>query len=111
MKATRLSEDWELPEEWRNWALKERPDLNPDKIAEEFRDYWVAKPGQNGTKLNWEATWRNWIRRQAKPKGLPDKPTSHKVVAPHRRTPGEWQKAKEIGREKIAAVKKILDRA
>lgn len=28
-----------------------------------FRDYWAAKPGRDGTKLDWDATWRNWLRR------------------------------------------------
>lgn len=28
-----------------------------------FIDYWVAIPGQRGTKLNWDATWRNWMRK------------------------------------------------
>ena len=28
-----------------------------------FWDYWVAKPGQGGVKLDWLATWRNWCRR------------------------------------------------
>ncbi len=111
MKGSRLSEDWELPEDWRDWALKERPDLNPDEIAEYFKDYWLSRSGQGASKCDWFRTWKNWIRNQAKPKGLPDKPNSHKVVAPHRRTPGEWQDAKKIGQEKIAALKKILDRA
>jgi hypothetical protein len=29
-----------------------------------FMDYWVAVAGQKGTKLDWDATWRNWMRRQ-----------------------------------------------
>ncbi|MDU4679062.1 MAG: hypothetical protein E6Y21_00745 [Cutibacterium avidum] len=28
-----------------------------------FRDYWTAVTGAKGTKLDWDATWRNWIRR------------------------------------------------
>jgi hypothetical protein len=28
-----------------------------------FRDYWPAKPGSAGRKLDWDATWRNWIRK------------------------------------------------
>jgi hypothetical protein len=30
--------------------------------AEKFRDYWVAQPGQKGVKLDWDATWRTWVR-------------------------------------------------
>ena len=28
-----------------------------------FRDYWSAQPGAKGRKTDWDATWRNWIRR------------------------------------------------
>ena len=27
-----------------------------------FRDYWTAKSGKDATKLDWQATWRNWAR-------------------------------------------------
>lgn len=27
-----------------------------------FRDFWTAKPGAGGVKLDWQATWRNWVR-------------------------------------------------
>jgi hypothetical protein len=29
--------------------------------AEKFKNYWSAKTGQGATKLDWDATWRNWI--------------------------------------------------
>lgn len=29
---------------------------------EKFRDYWASVPGQKGVKLDWDATWRNWIK-------------------------------------------------
>jgi len=32
--------------------------------AENFADYWRAKPKDN-TKLDWPATWRTWVRRAA----------------------------------------------
>ena len=28
-----------------------------------FIDYWIAQPGQKGVKVDWPATWRNWIRK------------------------------------------------
>lgn len=28
-----------------------------------FRDYWAAQPGQRGRKADWDATWRNWVRK------------------------------------------------
>jgi len=33
--------------------------------ADKFRDYWLAKAGASGVKLDWQATWRNWVRRAA----------------------------------------------
>jgi len=53
-----------LPDDWRGWALKERPDLDPDWVWALFRDYWIAKPGAMGLKTDWRATWRNWVRRE-----------------------------------------------
>lgn len=61
---TRLPVDWVLPDDWRQWCRRERPDLDPDAVAEQFRDFWVAKPGKDGRKADWQATWRNWCRGQ-----------------------------------------------
>lgn len=61
-RGERLSANW-LPEpEELDWAAKQRPDLCPASEADRFRDYWLAKPGKDGVKLDWKATWRNWIR-------------------------------------------------
>ena len=51
-----------MPEDLRDWAKAERPDLDPLKTAERFKDFWVAKAGKDGAKLDWPATWRNWVR-------------------------------------------------
>lgn len=64
-RATRLAKDWVLPKDWGNWALDEKPDWTRDdvlKVADCFKDYWIAKAGKDGSKLDWEATWRNWVR-------------------------------------------------
>lgn len=58
----RLPHD-ELPADWRQWALDNRPDLDPDKVWPIFHDYWASKPGKDGRKVDWLATWRNWMRR------------------------------------------------
>ncbi|NCF83885.1 MAG: hypothetical protein GWP74_19995 [Proteobacteria bacterium] len=52
----------ELPNDWREWALN-FGHKTPDAEWEIFSDHWAAQPGQRGVKLNWLATWRNWIRR------------------------------------------------
>ena len=67
-RGSRLPKDWICENSWAEWARKERPDLNITKVAESFYDYWISKPGAGGVKLNWEATWRNWVRTQSAPK-------------------------------------------
>jgi uncharacterized protein YdaU (DUF1376 family) len=63
-KGSRLSTDFVLPEEWIAFCQQERQDLNPYKVFDGFKDYWVAKAGAQGVKLDWLATWRNWVRNQ-----------------------------------------------
>ena len=65
-RGTRFPEDSLMPESWAMFCAKERPDLNIMQTWEQFRDYWIAQPGQKGVKLNWDATWRNWVRNQKK---------------------------------------------
>jgi hypothetical protein len=66
-RGSRLPTDWVCPNPWAAWARTERPDLNITKVAEMFYDYWISRPGAGGVKLNWEATWRNWVRSQKQP--------------------------------------------
>jgi len=61
-RGSRLAQDWFLSKSMGDWATKERPDLDVRQVAEQFKDYWVAQAGQKGVKLDWDATWRNWIR-------------------------------------------------
>ena len=68
---SRLAQDWILPDDWEYWANKQRPELNAKLVADQFKDYWIAQPGQKGLKLDWEATWRNWVRNTNTPKTNP----------------------------------------
>lgn len=63
-RGTALPKDWELPGDWKTWAEGARPDVDVLTVADSFRDYWVAKPGKDGRKADWLATWRNWVRNQ-----------------------------------------------
>ena len=40
-------------------------DPEVDREALQFRDYWLGASGSNAVKLDWSATWRNWVRRAA----------------------------------------------
>jgi uncharacterized protein YdaU (DUF1376 family) len=61
-RGSRLAQDWFLTKAMGDWATQERPDLDVRQVAEQFKDYWVAQAGQKGVKLDWDATWRNWVR-------------------------------------------------
>jgi hypothetical protein len=63
LRSTRFTDE-SLSKEWEEFCVEERPELNPQKTFEKFKDYWIALPGQKGSKLNWTATWRNWVRNQ-----------------------------------------------
>jgi uncharacterized protein YdaU (DUF1376 family) len=62
-KGTRFNLD-AIPEDWILFCRKERSDLNPSVVFDGFKDYWVSVAGAKGVKLDWSATWRNWIRNQ-----------------------------------------------
>jgi len=67
-RGTRLPPDCLMTPEWLEFCQRTRPDLVPWDVFEGFRDYWIAQPGQKGVKTDWDATWRNWVRRQQAPK-------------------------------------------
>lgn len=71
-KGSSLPKDWQPSDDEIEFCRKERPDLSARQVADEFRDYWTAKPGKDGRKTDWQATWRNWVRRQrAGPRSAP----------------------------------------
>lgn len=60
-RASRISDDFEVTPEMRNWANENHPGVDVDKSTANFIDYWVTKPS-NATKLDWGRTWKVWIR-------------------------------------------------
>lgn len=51
-------------------ALKADGYPDPLRCLPTFRDYWVSKPGSGGVKLDWDATFRVWVRNE-RPKASP----------------------------------------
>ena len=51
-----------LPKEYFDFCKSERPEIDPERTWQGFRDYWIAKAGKEGRKSDWIATWRNWVR-------------------------------------------------
>lgn len=61
-RGTRLPDDFAVTREMAEWARANHPDVDGRRETEKFIDYWQAAAGQKAVKLDWPATWRNWIR-------------------------------------------------
>lgn len=70
-RGTRLPDDWTLPKAYGYWAVEDQgmSEAEVRQEAEKFRDYWHAKAGRDAFKVDWQATWRNWIRNRRDPGG------------------------------------------
>jgi uncharacterized protein YdaU (DUF1376 family) len=70
-RGSRLALDFCFTKEWEDFCQQTRPELSPVKTFDQFKDYWIAQAGQKGVKLDWFATWRNWVRSTNAPKQNP----------------------------------------
>ena len=80
-RATRLPADW-MPDEGLRAYARDKG-LDPDAVAEKFRNYWHAKAGKDGAKLDWPATFRNWCITEAerRPGTRPGRGRDHSWIA------------------------------
>jgi len=63
-RATRIPKNWVLPKSLGQWAVEQGvPEATVRFEADRFKDYWTSKSGKDASKLDWDATWRNWIRK------------------------------------------------
>lgn len=61
-RAHALPDDWQPDHPLREEMAAELPTVDLDAETRKFRDYWH---GAGKTKVDWRATWRNWIRTAA----------------------------------------------
>lgn len=67
-RAVRLPADWIPPKDWIEFAnLHGLSRQDAYREGEKLRDWSLSSA--KGAKLDWEATWRNWIRRVVEEKG------------------------------------------
>jgi hypothetical protein len=64
-RGSRLPDDFTVTAEMVAWARANAPNVNGRRETEKFRDYFRALSGQKATKVDWPATWRNWMRKAA----------------------------------------------
>ena len=60
-RGTRLTLET-LPDDWRAYCEEEDPELDPDRVWADFRDYWTSKAGSGAVKLDWGRTWQTNVR-------------------------------------------------
>lgn len=64
-RGTRLPDGWLPDDAVRQAMAAEFPGLDFRAEHAKFSDHWKSQPGQKGVKVDWDATWRNWIRKSA----------------------------------------------
>ncbi len=68
-RGTRLPTDWLPSDEDFQFAVDLVGGQRAGQEVPKFKDYWQARAGPGGVKLDWHATWRVWIRRAAESGG------------------------------------------
>lgn len=80
-RGTRLPSDWKPPENLWDWG-KADLGLSDETMRFEtsaFRDHFCAAPQAKGLKLNWNSTWKNWMREAVRRRGKGHGPPAKKV--------------------------------
>ena len=71
-RGSRIAEDFEVTQPMREWAKEKAPNADLGLETEKFINFWISKSGKDATKLDWVATWRNWIlNAKTGPAGYP----------------------------------------
>lgn len=63
-RGSRLPDDWNPVPDYDPHSFGLSVEQHDAELAK-FRDYWRSVPGAKGRRLDWPATWRNWMRRAA----------------------------------------------
>lgn len=62
LRGSRIPDDFAVDHAMVAWAREHAPNIDGRRETEKFIDYWRSKTGKDATKLDWIATWRNWMR-------------------------------------------------
>lgn len=60
-RGTRIPDDFAVTPDMVTWAKTRVPHVDGRLETEKFINYWTAKTGKDATKVDWPATWRNWM--------------------------------------------------
>jgi hypothetical protein len=97
-QGTHLADDWELPDDWRDWTRTNCPASTAERLtieAMKFANYWQALPGAKGRKVDWFKTWKNWSLTAFGTTAV--RPNSQAYVSP-------WEQEKAAKHERARAL-------
>lgn len=89
-RGTRIPDEFAVTPEMVAWAVEHCPEVDGRTETQKFVNYWQAKTGKDATKLDWPATWRNWLLNardrygsgaRASPNGVKPSTTDARVSA------------------------------
>lgn len=60
-RGTRIPADFAVTPEMVAWATERCPQVDGRLETEKFVNHWRGKSGKDATKVDWPATWRNWM--------------------------------------------------
>jgi hypothetical protein len=93
---TRIPDQFFITQPMKDWAADKELNIDLRLETEKFVNYWRAKAGKDATKIDWAATWRNWmLNAQERAGGFyangqqpPQRPTSEREKSAQRRING-----------------------
>lgn len=97
-KGSRLSIT-ELPDDWKAFAEQEASDLDPQRLFENFKDYWTGLSGAKAIKKDWTATWRNYVRSFHNAEDWKRRPMLKRAPTHSSSRPGQFVEKKQSERD------------
>lgn len=89
----------ELPDDWKAFAEQEEPDLDPQRLFENFHDYWNGLSGAKAIKKDWTATWRNYVRSFHNAEDWKRRPMLKRAPTHSPSRPGQFVEKKQSERD------------
>ena len=89
----------ELPDDWKAFAEQEEPDLDPQRLFENFKDYWNGLSGAKAIKKDWKGTWRNFVRSFHNAEDWKRRPMLKRAPTHSSSRPGQFVEKKQSERD------------
>lgn len=80
-RGKRIPADFAVTPDMVTWARANCPGVDGQRQTQKFINHFTAKTGRDATKLDWVATWRNWMLNAAEraPQGKPQQTVEDKM--------------------------------